>query len=261
MHAPDYKIVFFDIDGTLLNKQGRIPDSSREAIRRLRESGIEVVLATGRAPTHLAPIAKDLGIDSFVCLTGSHAVYRGRVIHDRPLAPDLVRQFIEAASEYDDALVYLGTKEVFGSHAAHPHVRETFANWLRYEEPEPLPQRLPEFPVYQFLLYCPLEREAVYAERFPNLSVIRWHPLSSDIIPRGASKAAGVEAMLQHLGIAPEEAVAFGDALNDREMLSYVGMGIAMGNAHEELKPYARLVTDHIDDDGVYRGLQRIGLL
>lgn len=262
MNAPtSYKIVFFDIDGTLLNKAGRIPDSAREAIRKLQASGIHVALATGRAPSHMASVAKELNIDSFVCLTGSYAVFRGSVIHDRPLSPSTVEQVMSLASENDDALVYLGREEVFGSHEAHPHVKETFANWLHQEVPERLPPGPPQFPVYQLLLYCPEDRVPLYEERFPELSLIRWHPLSLDIIPRGASKAAGVKALLAHLGIAPEEAVAFGDALNDREMLSYVGMGVAMGNAHEGLKPYARFITRHIDDDGILHGLRRIGLL
>mgnify|MGYP001397693367 CR=1 FL=1 len=256
-----YRIVFFDIDGTLLNEEGRIPDSTREAIRRLRDSGVEVVLATGRAPAHLAPVARDLGIDSYVSLTGTFAVYRGQVIHDRPLPPSTVREVIAAGSENGDPLVLLGKTEVFGTHADHPHVVETFLQWLKLEVPPPLPPGPPDFPVYQFLLYTPAERVPQYEERFPELNIIRWHPLSLDMIPREASKASGVAAMLEHLGIPPEAAVAFGDALNDREMLSYVGMGIAMGNAHESLKPYARFVTDHIDNDGVWRALKRIGMI
>ncbi|WP_236692784.1 Cof-type HAD-IIB family hydrolase [Aneurinibacillus tyrosinisolvens] len=256
-----YKIVFFDIDGTLVNKEGRIPMSTKESIKKLKESNIEVVIASGRGPSQLSHISKELEIDSFVSLTGSYAVYKGEIIYNQPLPTSTVKQLIEFASQNDDPIVYLGSEGVYVSHIEHPHVHETFVNWLRLDYPMYLQPTSVEIPIYQFLLYCPQDREKMYEEQFSDLHFIRWHPLSSEITSHGGSKAKGIEAMLNYLDISPDEAVAFGDALNDREMLSFVGMGIAMRNAHDAVKPYAKFTTKHIDDDGIYYGLKKIGLI
>ena len=82
-----------------------------------------------------------------------------------------------------------------------------------------------------------------------------------DVIPAGGSKAKGIEAVLKHIGRSKDEVVAFGDGLNDVEMLSYVGLGIAMGNANDEVKSYANHVTSSVDEKGIRRGLEHAGLL
>jgi len=256
-----YKIVFFDIDGTLVNKRGEIPVSTRESIKRLKESNVEVILSSGRGPSQLKHIAQDLNIDSYVSLTGSYVVYKGKVIYDQPLSTFMVRSLLDFSMENDHPIVYLGKEDVFTSHVGDPDVKETFLNWLKLDYPNFYEPTAVDFPVYQFLLYCPEEMEDVYKKQFSDLHFIRWHPLSSEITPRGGSKAKGIDALLNYLGLTSAEAVAFGDALNDREMLSLVGMGIAMGNAHEALKPFAKFTTKHIDDDGVYFGLKKIGLI
>jgi hypothetical protein len=257
----NYKIVFFDIDGTLINKDGIIPATTKEAIRKLKESKIEVVIASGRGPSQLNHIAQELELDSFVSLTGSYAVYKGEIIYNQPLPTTSVKQLIEFALQYNDPIVYLGSEGVYVSHIEHPHINETFLNWLRLDYPLYLHPTSLEVPIYQFLLYCPQDREKIYEEQFTDLHFIRWHPLSSEITPRGSSKAKGIEAVLNHLHISPHEAVAFGDSFNDVEMLSYVGMGIAMGNAHDTVKTFAKFTTKHIDDDGIYYGLKQIGLI
>lgn len=256
-----YKIVFFDIDGTLVNKEGKIPMSTKESIKKLRESNIEVVIASGRGPSQLKNIAKELEIDSFVCLTGSYVVYKGEIIYNQPLPTSTVKKLIDLTSKNGDAIVYLGSEGVFTSHIQHPHINETFINWLKLEYPTYLHPNLLKVPIYQFLLYCQQDIEKIYVEQFPDLLFIRWHPLSSEITPRLGSKAKGIEVLLSYLNISPNQAIAFGDSLNDREMLSFVGMGIAMGNAHDEVKPLAKFTTKHIDEDGIYFGLKKLGLI
>lgn len=256
-----YKIVFFDIDGTLVNKEGIIPISTKESVKKLKESNIEVVISSRRGPSQLKHIADELEIDSFVSLTGSYVVYKGEIIYNQPLPASTVKKLIEYSTQHGDAIVYLGSEGVYASQIEHPHVNETFLNWLKLEYPMFLQPNSVEIPIYQFLLYCPQDKEKIYKELFTDLHFIRWHPLSSEITPRKGSKAKGIDVLLNNLNISPEEAVAFGDSLNDREMLSFVGMGIAMGNAHNEVKPFDKFTTKHIDEDGIYYGLKKIGLI
>ena len=85
--------------------------------------------------------------------------------------------------------------------------------------------------------------------------------MSTDILPNGGSKAEGIKKMLEILGIPREHVYAFGDALNDKEMLEFVGTGIAMGNAVQEIKDIADMVTKSVDQEGIKYGLEMVGLL
>lgn len=255
-----YKIVFFDIDGTLINEKREIPKGTKESIIQLRESHIQVIIATGRSPYHLQPIAQELGIDSYVSFNGSHVVYQGKLIDDEPIPIHTVQMLDEFAREHNHALVYQGNRQYYASHPNHPDIFETF-QWLRIAPPEYDPHFWQRSPIYQVMLYCNSQEEKKYPQHFTDIKFIRWHELALDVISSKCSKATGVKSILEYLNIPPSEAVAFGDALNDREMLSFVGMGVAMGNAHEGLKPYADIMTKHVDNGGIRYGLQKIGLI
>lgn len=257
---PSYKIVFFDIDGTLINEEREIPKETKESIKQLKESQIEVVIATGRAPYHLKPIAEELGIDSYVSFNGSYVVYQGKLIDEHPIPTSTIQRMDEFARKNDHPLVYLGNKECFASQPNHPDIVETF-QLLKIKPPAFDPDFWKQNSVYQVMLYCESHEEKQYPEHFSEVNFVRWHDLSMDVIPSECSKATGVKSVLDRLGLSPTEAAAFGDALNDREMLSFVGMGIAMGNAHEGLKPFADFTTKHVDDGGILYGLQKIGLI
>ncbi|MFP3488979.1 HAD-IIB family hydrolase, partial [Staphylococcus sp. SIMBA_130] len=84
---------------------------------------------------------------------------------------------------------------------------------------------------------------------------------SMDVIPPGGSKAKGIEAMIDHLGFKRENTYAFGDALNDIEMLKFAGTGVAMGNGYDEVKEVADYITDPVDQNGIQKGLKKVGLL
>ncbi|RNB86972.1 Cof-type HAD-IIB family hydrolase [Brevibacillus fluminis] len=255
-----YKIVFFDIDGTLVNDDKHIPQDTIEAIRKLKEQQVEVVIATGRAPYYFTHIAKECGIDSFVCFNGSYVVYKGKPIYARHIPQADMEAFQQLAAELGHPLVLQGSHESYSTHAEHPYVVETFDH-LKVPMPPSRPDFWKEADIFQALLYCPTAEEDRYHQSLPSLSFIRWHHVSIDVFPKGGSKAQGIEALLRYLGLSPAEAVAFGDGLNDKEMLSFVGMGIAMGNAHDDLKPFSNYITKHVDKGGIAHGLQYAGLI
>ena len=89
----------------------------------------------------------------------------------------------------------------------------------------------------------------------------RWYYGGLDIIAAGGGKMAGIKRYLEHIGIAPEEIIAFGDAENDLDMLRYAGIGVAMGNADEEVKAVADYVTADVDDDGIEKALKHFNLI
>ncbi|GAA3401522.1 Cof-type HAD-IIB family hydrolase [Paenibacillus hodogayensis] len=255
-----YQIVFFDIDGTLVNEEKQLPPDAVEAVRELQNRGVEVVIATGRAPYFFAPIAEKLGIDSFVSLNGAYVVYKGQPIFQREIPRASVEALVGHAAKHNHSLVFEGHAAFYANEASHPHVVEAVSS-LKVDLPGQDPDFWRNEAIYQIFLHCEAGEEQVYDQVVPDLRYIRWHPKAMDVIPHDRSKAQGIEALLHHLNVRPEHAVAFGDGLNDKEMLTMVGLGIAMGNSHEELKPFADHVTTHVDEGGIVNGLRYAGLL
>ncbi|EPZ46301.1 Cof-type HAD-IIB family hydrolase [Alicyclobacillus acidoterrestris] len=256
-----YKVVFFDIDGTLVNEDKVIPDDTKEAVARLKERGIDVFIATGRAPSQFHAVAKALQIDSFVTCNGGYAEYKGKPVFGRPIPRDVLERISEWAKEHEHPLVYATANACYTTVDQHPYVNEAFDYLQIVEKPEYRPTVWTDTDVYQVYLYCEEPEEKPYVQAFPELRFIRAHKLYLDLFPSDVSKAGGIEAMLRHLNVSPKDAVAFGDGLNDVQMLSYVGMGIAMGNASDEVKSYSAMTTKDVNDGGIVYGLNAIGLL
>ena len=100
--------------------------------------------------------------------------------------------------------------------------------------------------MHQVQLYCERKYAQLYVERYSDHTFINWGDYASDMLPKGSSKAVGVQKVLEKLGIQKENSYAFGDGTNDFEMIDFVGTGIAMGNAVPELKAIADYVTTSV---------------
>lgn len=255
-----YKIVFIDIDGTLVNKEKVISDPTKKAIKKLQDKGIEIVLATGRPPFHFQEIAGDLDISSFVSYNGTYMVHEGKVIQKYPLKREYLQTLVQRAKQYNHPLVFSGMDQAVCNVKDHPDVNHTFTELKLHYTPAFNPDYWEQEDIYQVVLYCQEDEEELYTQSVTDLSFVRYHELAMDVMPKGLSKAHGIRDMLRHLNLTPQEAVAFGDGLNDREMLEYVGMGVAMGNAHPDLIPHADMVTKTVDEDGLAYGLKCLGM-
>ncbi|MBB6729917.1 Cof-type HAD-IIB family hydrolase [Cohnella sp. CBP 2801] len=256
-----YKIVFFDIDGTLVDEEKRIPPDAIEAIARLKESGVEPVIATGRAPYFFKELAEEAGIESWVCLNGAYVVYRGKVLFERTIPMSDLEKLVTLSASLNHPLVFEGKDAFYANRdGRHESVFDSIES-LRVLQPLFDADFWKKEGVYQVFLHCESRDEHHYPDALPNLRFVRWHEKAMDVLTRTGSKAEGISALLAALGLRPEDAVAFGDGLNDKEMLELVGLGIAMGNAHPELLPYANYVTTRVDEGGVRNGLVHAGLL
>lgn len=259
-HKMSYKIAFFDIDGTLVNEEKVIPQDTIDAIAEMKEKGVEPVIASGRAPYFLQSLLKEVGIESYVCLNGALAVYKGEVIYRNPIVPSTLETLVEMAVNNGHAMCFEGENQYFADQPDHDYVVESVGS-LKVEFPQGNANFWKEEPIYQMFLHTKLDEAHLYGELEDRLTFIRWHDKALDVLPIGGSKAKGIEAMLNQLGLTSEDAVAFGDNLNDKEMLEYVGFGIAMGNSHPEVIPYADFVTTHVDEKGIRNGLIKAGIL
>ena len=253
------QIVFFDLDGTLLNDDKCIPESNKRAVRLLQEKGIQTVIATGRTPKQFADIRKELQIDSYVSMNGQYVVYKGKVIHANPIDPQVLHKMSNMSVNMGHAMAFCNQEEI-RINEDHPFIRKSFEP-LRMECPLMDREFYQTAPVYQGHLYCDRDEAWVYEKSFLDYSFVRWGENAWDILPKGCSKALGIEKVLKAAGVKTENSYAFGDGLNDMEMLSFVGKGIAMGNALPRVKEGAAHVTDSNLDEGILKGLIHYGLI
>lgn len=254
------KICFFDIDGTLLDHDKKLPDSTKEAIKVLRENGVYVAIATGRAPFMFKELREELGIDSYVSFNGQFVVYENEVIFKNPLSKNALHKLYEQADIKNHPLVFMNEHEVRGTVDYSQHVEETLMAF-QLEHPQRDERFFEENDIYQTLFYCSDEEESHFQHISEDIRYIRWHPVCVDVVPANGSKANGILKFIEKAGFKMENVYAFGDGLNDIEMLRTVGTGIAMGNAEEELLKHADVITTNVDDDGIYNGLCKVNLL
>lgn len=254
------KMIFFDIDGTLLNHDKEIPDSTKYAIHQLKRQGHHIAIATGRGPFMFEWIRETLDIDTYISYNGQYVIEKDQVIFKNPLSTDVLMQLETLAREQEHPMGFMGHEKVTANVSSHSYLQESFST-LAIDPPPFDPHFHKEEEIYQALLFCRQSEDHQYREFQSPFDFIRWHQVAMDVIPKGGSKAKGIEQLIKHLNIDVNDTIAFGDALNDVDMLKYVGQGIAMGNGYDEAKQAANLVTKHVNEDGIYYGLKDIGLI
>lgn len=258
-----------DVDGTLLDGQGRLTERVREAVRMARRSGLEVCLVSNRRPRSMAGLAQALELTCpLVAFNGGLVVDPATlrplrsVTMPREVVGDTMRMWNgEDLSVFAYRLVYKGEPDIF--YTRHPdwppsaaYIAAAGANAARLSSPadmdwEPLRVvvRDGEEAVRgaRRLAEPRLDLERVRVHHFRDYNGT-WH---YQVDPHGATKTAGLQYVCQHLGFSAAEVVAVGDPLNDLDLLEFAGLGVAMGNAQPELKRRADVVIGDHDRHGL----------
>ena len=273
------KIVFFDVDGTLVTRNNHIPKSTKNAIKALKENGIIPVIATGRAPVLVHEIVKMLDIDTFIAMNGQYIVHEGKVLYQNPIAMDLVDQMVDFAVNRKDGIILSTADEIIANSAISLVNRGNLymflkgligiipdrikvRMWNRMMSKAPEKEAYANKEIFMMNINANQEQQVAYEEAFGDvLAFTRANEMSMDIISKGTSKASGIEKLTSELGVSINNTYAFGDGLNDLEMLQRAGTGVAMANGFEELKIAADMVTDSVFSDGISKGLQKLGLI
>src|SRR5690625_3240474 len=273
------KLVFFDIDGTLVTRNNSIPKSTVKAINKLKRNGAIPVIATGRASVLMNEIAKELDIDSYISMNGQYIVHEGEVIYSNPIDMEIVDEVVEVATERRDGILLSTADEIIANSMISLVNRGswyTFLKGLVGIIPERVKAKLwhrmmkkvPEKEDYEHKeilmmnINANQEQEQEYRKIFSNhLEFTRANQMSMDIVNKGVSKATGAEMMISALGVNHENTFAFGDGLNDMEIINYVATGIAMENGFEELKATADYVTDSVFNHGIAKGSKKLELI
>ena len=252
------RAVFLDNDDTLYShRQKKIPESSWNALLKLQEKGISVVIATGRNMGELRQLGvADFPFDGYIVLNGQLCLDKDLLpYHKVPIEGKEKEQLISLFEEKRLPMAFVDQDGMY------VNIIENRVLRAQEEVSSPVP------PCHSYngkdILLCIfyLSKEDLEKVDLSSLQVTRWHPLAVDVIPKGGSKYQGILEYMKHYGISKEETMAIGDGENDIEMLRKAGISVAMGNAPDEVKAVADYVTDDIDDDGLLHALQHFGLL
>lgn len=257
--AKAIKAAFFDIDGTLLSfKTHRMPASTVSALAELRNRGVLTVISSGR-PTYQLPRELASGFDAYVTLNGQLCLDTAGVYRSVPLDPADVKVIADQAADGLYDVLVLQRERAFANHLG-PRVRATAEQAGLDYAVDDIAHAF-DAPVYQFCAYLDADDEHLFLDHTRDVRTTRWSELFCDVVPREGGKRFGVEATLARFGIAPEEAVAFGDGENDLSMFEAVGTSVAMGNAWDVVKERASMVTTSVDDDGIWNACRELGLV
>ncbi|MGN5648843.1 Cof-type HAD-IIB family hydrolase [Bacillus sp. Brlt_9] len=257
-----YKVVFFDVDGTLLSEIDRsMHESTKEAIQRLIDKGIHVVVTTGR-PYSLCAQFKELGIHTIISANGAHIKFEETVIHKSVLSSEIVHDISKFAELNGHGISYFTEDFAMNGIASdNERVMQALSETLNLEKYPEKSMDLSE-EIYCLCLYADEIEAQKFLERYPMLTFERFHNYVINVLEDSkVSKLTAIQKVLEHLNICKSEAIAFGDGGNDIEMLQYVGLGIAMENGGEELKARADFVTTKSSEGGISVALKKFRII
>ena len=254
------KIVFFDIDGTLVDHAiGRISPRTYETLARLRERGVLLCLATGRPPLVL-PDFGEFQFDAYCTFNGSLCYTKEKTIYTHPLAQADVRKVLDNAAALG-LPVCVATRDRMAANGIGKDLQDYYRLANRELTVAEDFDSVSQGDVYQLMIGCrPGDHEALARGTAGVKLAVAWER-AVDVIPASGGKGTAIEKILRHFSLEPSQAMAFGDGCNDIEMLQAVGTGVAMGNGAQALKAVADDICDHVSNDGIYRYCVHHGLI
>lgn len=259
------KLIFFDIDGTLWDETMQIEDSTIAVLKELQANGHKIFLCSGRARGNIRDKRLlDIGFDGIVAACGNHIELDGEIVYERLVPPELTEKVInllrvchmpvvlegpkyhwidEKGFEEDPYVLYLfkemgESAKCLKGYTKDIRINKFSADILPNTDYERVKRELGE--VFDFLLH---EGNVV------------------EFVPKGTSKATGIDWICNYLHVDRENTYAVGDSVNDLDMLEYAGHGIAMGNGTDIAKNAAEYVTTDIHEDGIRHAMEHYGLI
>ena len=273
------KLIFLDIDGTLTAFLSHITQPVREAVRQARDMGHLVFLCTGRNLPIIGEDILETGFDGVIASAGAYVTVGGHVLLDSLLPEALVQ---ECLAVFHDLGIFCRIETREGIYtdpqmeallkSAVPDPRNSELIRMQQELKFKLAAKTyAEYPRQGAYKLCFTGTDPDALDKAKEALGDRFefvvHPFGSsagcyngEIIPKTVDKGRGIELVCRYLGADVADTIAFGDSMNDAAMLRRAGLGVAMGNACEELKALADVVCEDVAHDGVYHQLHRMGL-
>lgn len=265
----EYKVVFCDVDGTLLNSEHRMLDSTLASIKRLKEKEVPFVIVTARGPSGIYPIFERYKfVCPMVCYSGALIVdENGEILYSNGFSKGTASSIIHYIEEKDmDCTwnIYSMDTWIVKDRSDARVIREE--NIVEANSIEGNVDMIPEgVLISKILCMCnPKYTNQIEEElkaKFPCLAIMKSSDILIEIMNKGISKGKSIEFLCDKWGIDINSTVGFGDHYNDVNMLETVKMPYLMGNAPAELKAKFDNVTESNNADGIYLGLKKLQLV
>jgi hydroxymethylpyrimidine pyrophosphatase-like HAD family hydrolase len=291
--VPDYKLIAVDVDGTLLNSAQEITERTKAALRRAVERGATLAVATGRRRHTAQPIAERLDLPFYLVSSQGAALWQdGRLLAHSHLPAANARVALDVIQDLGMAAAILGNaleqEEVIwaaGDVEANPRMAAYLDRNRRFVLPLG-PETFDHDPI-EFIVVDDMERlqrldealtghqapvpsEDAPAQEGPSPTRPLWRVIFSrnqftaggavEVVGPDTSKASALAVLCERLGITRDQLIAFGDNVNDLEMLAFAGLGVAMGNSTPDARAVADRVAPTNDEDGIAVTLEELGL-
>ncbi|MCF0196009.1 MAG: Cof-type HAD-IIB family hydrolase [Bacteroidaceae bacterium] len=256
------RAVFLDIDGTLVSfRTHQVPTSTTRAVSRIRQMGVKVFIATGR-PRPFIDNLSALPYDGLICTNGAACLEAdGTCFYTNPIPRQDIARLVEHLRHSPVPIIFANNERAFITNPTTRAEEVThIANMLNLPSVPTLPteEALATDILQAVAFFHPDEEKHILDNVLRGTTANRWCPYFADFVAQGTNKAVGIDVMLRHYGIALADTLAFGDGGNDIEMLRHVAIGVAMGNASEDVKAAADITTSSVDEDGVARVLNEL---
>ncbi len=258
--ASDIKVIFFDIDGTLLSHTtGTVPQSAKDAIKAAQANGIKCVIATGRDLVEMSKLpVMDIGFDGYLTLNGNICLDKDKkMFAGNEIDPGEVEILVSIFKAGRLPFVLIGEKQRYINYVDDVVIQTQNATHGTIPD-------IGEYKgekIYQCLAFVNAEVKQKLGDLLDQCSITSWNDTGIDIIAKTGGKAAGIQKFLDKEGLKRSQSMAFGDGENDIAMIKFAGIGVSMGNGKEALKNAADYVTSSVDDDGIRNGLKHFGLI
>lgn len=253
-------LVFFDLDGTLLNDHSELDKEVIDALEKLKANGGVPFIATGRSHIQVQHVLEQTVIDSFISLNGQYIQYEGKDLYEGIIDKEIIERVKEKVLVKGMSVSFY-SKEAFRVTKKDPIMIRAY-EFIHTEIPEVDPDYHKEKDILMLLLFTEnRELDKEFVNEFPELSFYRNSPYSIDTILQENSKAVGIDRIIKEKNFQDVPVYAFGDGPNDIEMLRKADYSIAMENGTEEVKEISDIVVKSNIEGGIVEGLQHFGLI
>ncbi|MDR0891894.1 MAG: Cof-type HAD-IIB family hydrolase [Mediterranea sp.] len=259
------KALFFDIDGTLVSfDTHRIPASTIEALEAAHAQGHQIFIATGR-PTaiinNLGELQQRNLIDGYVTMNGAYCFVGDEVIFKSVIPAEEVHAMALFCEGRNIPCIFV-EEHTLCVCQPDEEMKRVFYEFLHVNAvPVVSPAEVAQKEIIQMTPFIRAEQEDDIRPATPTCEYNRWYPSFADVTSKGVTKQRGIDEIIRHFGLSLEDTVAFGDGGNDISMLRHAGIGVAMGQATDEVKAAANYVTAPIDEDGISKAMKHLGIV
>ncbi|MEQ8199090.1 MAG: Cof-type HAD-IIB family hydrolase [Clostridiaceae bacterium] len=280
----DKKVIFFDIDGTLSDSMMGVPESAYESIRVLKENRHMVFINTGRTRDMIQDDVITMGFDGIIAGGGSHIEFRDKILLESYIPASTLKKVIQALEENEISYSLESRDKVYMTKSMADYLTENvkiLRGKLNSEMQKMMDERekiqyadtMREFDINTaqiskicFICYDIQQVQLIRKSVGNEFQLISHESpcanlFNGEIVMKGFNRGSAVKKICEYLNISKKNTVAFGDSMNDIDLLEVVGHGVAMGNAIDALKEKAKSICESAAEDGIYKELKRMQLI